>query len=64
MEDIAIVSSRIGKSVVGPLTDRGETWIRKNMSIITGNVTIMINNEAVDEITRLIEADGLSVVVR
>lgn len=61
MEDIQIHVGRTGKASVGSLTTRGLNWIKNNM---TQEAPITVDAEAVEDIKKLIEADGLSVIIR
>lgn len=62
MEDILIVKGAyIRKAVIVGLNDRGRHWLFNNM---TREAPITVETEYVDEIITLIEADGLSVIVR
>lgn len=62
MHDILIVKGAyLNKSLVSGLSDRGKHWIFNNMK---GDQPICIDTEHVDDIIKLITADGLTVIER
>lgn len=61
MEDVVILVGRRDKAVVHGMTPKGGNWIKMNM---TDEGPITISAEAVAEIRKMIEADGLTVIER
>lgn len=60
MGDIRIVKGRY-KARLFVLTEKGERWIKTNMSRINGDPAMVINSEYVDEL--IIEMEKASLVV-
>ena len=61
LEDIQIVLTRVGKAKITGVTQKGYAWIKENM---TKESPIVVDADAVPELEKILEKDGLTVLSR